>query len=1095
MRVAPPSKPSLRIAALYAIFGSLWILFSDRIAGAIVSDHSTLVFVSTVKGWLFVAITTFLLYHLISQQLARTAEATAAKAAAEAARAHAENQQALAREAASAAAHRLLLASKAANLGTWEWEIASGRFQCDEQMHTLYRVKPGERAATFAAWTELIHPDDQDRIQKQVQAALDGRQNYHTQFRMLWPDGQVRHLEAHALVLRDQAGRPQRMIGVNWDITERMVTEQRYRMLAEHAGDVLWIIDLATRCYTYVSPAIIRLRGCTPEDLVGRPFEYGLTPASVAMIHQQLPARLEAFLRGDPAAVTQNHEVEHLRTDGTAARTEIVTTFLRNDRGGIDVVGITRDISRRHDAEQALQRSTTRLRHAEEIAGIGHWSINLDTATVEASPNAAKIYGIIPAAHWPLALVRSFTLPEYRQPLEEALEDLVAGKKVYDRIYKIRQPDTGVLVTIHSRAEYDPESRTVFGTIQDITEREKTLAALRASEGKLRLLVSNAPVVLFQVGADGLFRMSEGAGLAQLGLRPGQVVGLSVFDVYRDHPEICRQVRSALEGHTSHDLTRIGDTWFEIFYNPMTDASGAVTDLIGLAIDITERKNAEARLRLESAALSAAAHGIAITDATGKIEWINPAFTVLTGYSADEALGRDLGKLVQSGQQTAEHYQEIWRTILSGETWHGELLNRHKDGTLVAEEETITPVRAEDGRIAHFIAIKQDISERRRLQEQALRAQRLDSVGRLAGGIAHDLNNILAPVLMAPAVLRENLVDPSANEILDAIEISANRGAAIIRQLLTFSRGGGGERAPVQLRHIVRDMVVIIRETFPKNIATRTDLHSASWLVQADTTQLHQVLMNLCVNSRDAMPDGGTLTISLENVELDHAAVAGHPGAAPGPHVILGVFDTGTGIAPEHLDKVFDPFFSTKAVGKGTGLGLATVLGIIRDHQGFVEIASHPGNGTQVRVYLPAVPDAPTAEIAADDDRVLPPRGRGELILLVDDEENVRRISRRILERHGYRVILASDGAEALARFQQHRATIRLVVSDLSMPFMDGPALIRAIHRIDPAVRIVAVSGHAAESPQIDVEVAAFLPKPYLRRALLETVASALPPE
>ena len=1093
MRVALPSKPSLRIAALYALFGSLWIVFSDRIAAAVVSDAGTLVLVHTLKGWFFIAVTAALLYHVIARQLARTAEATAAKAAAEAARAHAESQQALAREAASAAAHRLLLASKAANLGTWEWEIANGRIQCDEQMHFLYRVKPGERPATFAAWTDLLHPGDQERIQKQVQAALDGRQEYHTQFRVLWSDGQVRHIEAHALVLRDHAGRPQRMIGVNWDITERVIAEQRYRMLAEHAGDVLWIIDLGTRCYTYVSPAIVRLRGSLPEELVGRPLEHGLTPASIALIHQLLPARLEAFLRGDPAAVTQNHEIEHLRTDGTTARSEIVTTFLHNDRGGIDVVGITRDISRRHAAEVALQRSTTRLRHAEEIAGIGHWALNLDTATVEASPNAAKIYGIPPAAQWSLALVRSFPLPEYRKPLEDALHALVAGERAYDIIYKIRQPDSGALVTIHSRAEYDAENRTVFGTIQDITGRENTLAELRASEGKLRLLVSNAPVVLFQIGADGLFRMSEGAGLAQLGLRPGQIVGQSVFDVYRDHPRICEQVRSALAGHTIHDLTRIGATWFEVFYNPMKGDDGTITDLIGLAIDVTERKRAEARLRLESAALAAAAHAIAITDARGTIEWINPAFTTLTGYTADEAVGRDLGKLVQSGQQTAENYQQLWTTILSGKTWRGELVNRHKDGSLVAEEETITPVRGEDGRIGHFIAIKQDITERRRLKEQALRAQRLDSVGRLAGGIAHDLNNILAPVLMAPSVLRENVTDHSAHEILDAIEISANRGAAIIRQLLTFSRGGGGERAPVQLRHIIRDMAVIIRETFPKNIATRTDLHSASWLVQADATQLHQVLMNLCVNSRDAMPDGGTLTISLENVELDDVAVAGHPGASAGPHVILGVFDTGTGIAPEHLDKVFDPFFSTKAVGKGTGLGLATVLGIIRDHHGFVEIASHSGRGTHVRVYLPAVPAAPPAE-SATDERSLPPRGRGELVLLVDDEENVRRISRRILENHGYRIILANDGAEALARFQQHRATIRLVITDVIMPFMDGIALIRAIRQIDPSVPLVAVSGHAAESPQIDVEVTAFLAKPYLRSTLLETVAAALPP-
>ena len=1087
MRAGTPLTQSLRISALYAGFGAAWILFSDRAAATLVHDPATLVLVHTLKGWLFIAVTALLLFHLVRRQLSATTAAATARATAEIERTHA-------REEATSAGQRLALATQAAHLGTWEWEIATGRLHSDARMHALYGLTPGGQPETFAVWMQCIHPDDQGQVRALVQASLDGRQDYHTQFRVRWPDRQTRIIEAHATVQRDAAGHPLRMIGVNWDITERVLVEQRYRFLADNAGDVLWIIDLDTRCYTYVSPAIRRLRGCAPEELVGRPFEYGLVPSSVELIHQLLPARLQAFLAGDPAAITQSHEVEHFQPDGSTARSEIVTTFIHNDRGSIDIVGVTHDISRRHAAEQSLLRSTERLAHAEAVAGIGHWSINMDTKIVTGSPGTARLYGLPPGQRWPLAQIQSIPLPEYRPQLDEALRALIAGQQPYDITFKIRKPDTSELTIIHSRAEYDAASRTLFGTIQDITEREQTLAALRTSEAKLRLLVSNAPVVLFQIGADGLFRMSEGGGLAQLGLRPGQVDGRSAFEVYRDFPQICDQIRTALSGIPVHDQIQIGPIWFEIFYNPMVDAGSTVTDIIGLAIDISERKRAEALLRLESAALAAAALAIAITDDRGVIEWINPAFTTLTGYTAEEALGRDLGKLVQSGQQTADFYRQLWTTVLAGHTWHGELTNHHKDGTLLLEEETITPVRDEHGRIAHFIAIKQDISERKRLEEQALRSQRLDSVGRLAGGIAHDLNNILSPILMAPSVLRECITDPSAHEILDAVETSANRGAAIIRQLLTFSRGGGGERTPVQLRHIVRDMVAIIRETFPKNILTRIDLPPAPWLVEADATQLHQVLMNLCVNSRDAMPEGGTLTIAIENAELDAAAVTGYPGAAPGPHVILGVFDTGAGIAPAHLDKVFDPFFTTKEVGKGTGLGLATVLGIIRAHHGLVHVTSKPGAGTQVRVYLPASPSAlvapPVTEIA------LPPPAHGELVLVVDDEENVRRITRRILEHHGYRVIAASDGAEALARFQQHRATVRVVVTDLLMPFMDGPGFIHAVHQIDPTMRVIAVSGHAVapdQQPlQAGTDVFAFLAKPYSQQSLLQTVADAL---
>jgi PAS domain S-box-containing protein len=1093
MRAGPPPKHSLRIAVLYAALGSIWILFSDRAALFLFPDPRTCALVNTIKGWGFIAVTASLLYFLIRRQLIATEEAAAARAAAEVARSRAEDQQALAREAATAAAQRLAVATRAARLGTWELDIATGRLQCDEQMHALFRITPGERANRVEDWEQSIHPEDRAGNHLLFRSALEGGDDYHTQFRILWPDGQCRHLEAHALVLRDAHDRPLRVIGVNWDTTERVLTERRIRLLAEHARDVLWSIDPVTRRYTYLSPSVEQLTGYSPAEMLNRSLAQCLTPASLALAEELLPLRLEAFLAGDPSAGSETHELEHFRRDGSTIWIEIATAFVRTDSGGVELIGVSRDISRRHAAEQALRTSASHLRRAEEIAGIGHWSLHVDTGRVEASPGAARIYGEPPGESWPFTFVQSCALPEYRKDLDEAMRALIAERRPYDMVFRIRQTRSGAIVAIHSRAEYDPATRVVFGTLQDITEREQTLAALRASEAKFRILVGNAPVVLFQIGADGAFRMSEGSGLAKLGLRPGEVVGQSAFEVYREHPAICAQIRAALGGQPTQAHIKIGESWFEIFYNPMVDSSGAVTDIVGLAIDITTRKLAEARLRLESAALSAAALAIAITDSRGLIEWVNPAFTTLTGYTAEEAVGHNLGKLVQAGQLSQEFYNQLWTTILAGQTWHGELVNRHKDGTLVPEEQTITPVRDEDGTIAHFIAIKQDITERRRLQEQSLRSQRLESVGRLAGGIAHDLNNILAPVLMAPSILRESITDEAGREILDAVEISANRGAAIIRQLLTFSRGGTpGEREPVQLRLIVRDMVAIIRETFPKNLVTRTDIHSDPWLVEADATQLHQVLLNLCVNSRDAMPAGGTLTIALENVELDEAAVAGHADSAPGPHVLLGVFDTGHGIAPEHLDKVFDPFFTTKEVGKGTGLGLATVLGIVHGHRGFVEVRSRPGTGTQVRIYLPAAAtDAITPPTTTAD---LPPRGHGELILVVDDEENVRRITRRILERHGYRVIVAADGAEALARYQQHRATIRLVLTDLLMPFMDGATLVRAIHEIDPAARILAVSGHAAhEDPlQVGPDVVGFLAKPYLRPALLATIGEAL---
>jgi PAS domain S-box-containing protein len=891
MRAGSPHSQSLRIAAVYAIVGACWILFSDRIANALVRDPGALLLVNTLKGWFFIAVTALLLHLLVRRQLVHTTGATAARAAAEAGRARAEGQRERAREEALAAGQRLALATRAAHIGTWELDVVRGTVLADEQMSAIYGYRAGEAPGTLASWLDRIHPGDREILNHQIQAALEGTREYHPQFRLLLPDGQIRHVEGHASVQRGPDGRPLRLIGVNRDITERILAEQRYRLLADNIGDVLWTLDLETRRFTYISPSVEKLSGYTAAEALAHSLEDCLAPASLALVNATLPARVQAFLAGDPGAVTQTQELEQYHRNGSTVWTEIVTTLLHKPPGGIEVLGVTRDISQRRAAQVALNVSAQRLRHAEELAGIGHWSIQLATGLVEGSAGAARIYGLTPA-RWDIATVQAIPLPEYRAGLDEALRAFVAEGRPYDAHFKIRRPDTGAITSIHSRAEYDTSTHTIFGVFQDVTAQEQALEAVRSSEAKLRLLVSNAPVVLFQIDAAGIFRMSEGRGLEKLGLRPGQVEGQSVFEVYRDFPEIVAQVRAALAGQTIQGTTTIGSTVFETFYYPLLDADGRLTDVIGLAVDVTARKQAEAQLRLRGAALEAAAHAIAITDARGSIEWVNPAFTKHTGYSSEEALGRDLGKLVQSGQQTADFYRHLWATMAGGDTWHGELVNRRKDGALIAEEETITPVRDEQGRIAHYIAIKQDITERRRLQEQVLRSQRLDSVGRLAGGIAHDLNNILVPILMAPSLLRETVTDPAAGEILNSIETSANRGAAIIRQLLTFSRGSGGQRVPVQLRGIVGDMASIIRETFPKDIRTSTDLPAEPWPVEGDPTQLHQVLMNLCVNARDAMPEGGGLTIALENVELDAAAVAGHPGASPGPHMMLGACRT-----------------------------------------------------------------------------------------------------------------------------------------------------------------------------------------------------------
>lgn len=415
-----------------------------------------------------------------------------------------------------------------------------------------------------------------------------------------------------------------------------------------------------------------------------------------------------------------------------------------------------------------------------------------------------------------------------------------------------------------------------------------------------------------------------------------------------------------------------------------------------------------------------------------------------------------------------------------------------RDGSRIWATVNCRVVRSPAG-ATYFEGTVEDNTERKKLEEQLFRAQRLESVGRLASGIAHDLNNILLPILMTPGLLRPALQDEESLKMVDAIEISARRGADIVRQLLTFGRGADTARIPVQLRGVVNEMLNIVRETFPKNIVIRCSLPNDIRLVRGDPTQLHQVIMNLCVNARDAMPEGGDLLVTLENCDVDAEMARRNPGAKPGGHVVLRVGDSGTGIDPAHLDKVFDPFFTTKEVGQGTGLGLSSVLGIVNGHGGFIQLESTPGRGTQFRIFFPAGVPADNGDGAAP----VPsgPKGRGELVLLVDDERTVRYAARTMLERNGYRVVEARDGEDALERLAEQPDAVRAVVLDLLMPGMDGVELIRRLRLRPGAPPIVAMTGvgQSAKVTQVlELGGVQVLEKPFVAEILLLALGSLL---
>jgi PAS domain S-box-containing protein len=524
---------------------------------------------------------------------------------------------------------------------------------------------------------------------------------------------------------------------------------------------------------------------------------------------------------------------------------------------------------------------------------------------------------------------------------------------------------------------------------------------------------------------------------------------------------------------------------------------------LGTAVDhvmnegrlMRERMQADEALRLFRALVDQSNDSIQVVDPeTARFIDVNEKGVADLGYSREEYLSLRLFDIEPS--ITEQSWPQQLATVRAAGFVRGEGSHRRKDGTSFPVEFNVRWVKLDR---EYLVAVVRDISDRKALEAKFFRAQRLEAIGSLASGIAHDMNNILAPIMMAAPLFRMGLSAEKSEQLLSTIETSAQRGADLVRQLLTFGQGLEGARRTVQLKALVNEIAKIARQTFPKKISITEDVSQASWPVMGDSTQLHQVLLNLCVNARDAMPEGGVLTIALANVQVDEAMVRNTPGAKLGPYVLARVSDSGTGIPPDVIDKIFDPFFTTKEPGKGTGLGLSTVIGIVRSHGGFINLVSEVGVGTSFQVYLPAMLGG--SEAAAEWGAGAAPAGQGELILLVDDEEKIREVTRDMLVKYGYQVITAADGAEATKQFVVNAKEIRAVITDLEMPLMDGLTLIKVLRSLKPTLAVLVSSGIASNeslnSRRAEMEalrLGSVLSKPYTVENILHALQRLLHP-
>jgi PAS domain S-box-containing protein len=797
--------------------------------------------------------------------------------------------------------------------------------------------------------------------------------------------------------------------------------------------------------------------------------------------------------------VLRGHEQEFRKKSGEIFVVQMSSQALTFNHEQL-VLSTLVDVTARKKAEAALLVSDAKWRSYLENAPVGILVADADGRHVEANRAAEELLGYPPGGLLGTG-VGDLAAPENGEPLKRHLAEL-ANLGQSGGQFLLRRKD-GSLIWALVRASRLAEGG-LLGIFQNITELKLAEAALRQSEEQFRATFELASIGMAQ--ADPQTRrfvrvnrkMCEITGYSAaelLQLTPRDLTHPDDWEPERDHfDSVIRGERPS--HHTEKRYLRRDGTvaWVNVNMTVIRDADGKPVRTLAAIEDITARKEAEReRVRLLTA-FEQTAESIVLTDPDGTILHVNPAFEKVSGYTRQEVIGRN-PRILKSGRHEAAFYHQLWDTIKKGEVWHGHLVNKRKDGSLFEEDATISPIRDSGGKIVNYMAIKLDVSREVALEAQFRQSQKMDAIGRLAGGVAHDFNNILQVITMqvemTPAAEK---LSPDVAESLREIRAAAERAANLTRQLLLFSRQQVMQKQDVDLNEVVTNLSKMLHRIIGEDVQLQLSLHPAPLFTHADAGMLDQVLLNLAVNARDAMPGGGRLLVATHEIELDEEHARLYPEAVPGRYACLNVSDSGIGIPPDVMPRIFDPFFTTKEAGKGTGLGLATVFGIVKQHGGWIKVQSTPGLGTHFQIFLPACATPPVETTGAAIRQKAP--GGTETILLAEDDPALRPLTRTLLERHGYRVLEAASGVEAIKIWRDHRQEVALLLSDIVMPGgLSGQQLARLLREQNPQLKIIYTSGYSAEIAGHELELRSgenFVSKPFSPNRLLETIRHCL---
>ncbi|MES2476475.1 MAG: GAF domain-containing protein [Verrucomicrobiota bacterium] len=949
----------------------------------------------------------------------------------------------------------------ATNDTIWDWNLETDAFWWYDGFAKLYGRSVADSEASIHLWIRQIHPEDRERVVKGIYAAIGrGETHWSDEYRFVSMDGTIFHVRDRGEILRGQSGRAIRMVGGMTDLSQSKAAEAELRR----------------------SHRALRMLSSCNEMLVRAASEAGLLEEACRLAVEVGGYRMAwiGYAGEDPErrVVPMAHAGHE---DGYLS--EVVISWADDKLSGQGAAG------------RAIRSGSAVV--VPDIKSDPKFQVWMESATARGYRsivclplhNKVRPFGVLCLYG---ADVHHAGQDEMKM-LREMSNDISFGiENIRSREERNRAQEVVVKVA-------QAVSSGVGSEFFDLLTRNM-VEAMDAHGGLIgRYDASINSVETLSFFLDGKLMDNVTYGLEGTPCEEVAAGEMCVFEsgVQQRFPEDHLLVHYGIESYVGiplmHRDGKVAGIMVVFFSAKLTETALVQSTLrifAARAASELDRQQADARIHEQASLLDKARDAIIVRSLDHRITFWNKGAERLYGWSAEEVMGEPVHELIYQG--LAEFTKAHEHTLEHGE-WIGEIRQVNREGRELTIEGRWTLVRDEQGRPESVFALNTDISEHRKLEQQFLRAQRMESIGTLAGGIAHDLNNILAPISMSIELLQMQVTDARSQELLATLATSARRGAEMVGQVLSYARGVEGQHVEVHPLPVIREIENILRGTILRGIELEVRASRDLWIIHGDPTQIHQVILNLCLNAHDAVREGGKISILASNVQIDSSFAAMNLEADEGPHVCIEVKDSGAGIPPEIMDRIFDPFFTTKSVGKGTGLGLSSSLAIVRSHGGFIRATSEPTAGSRFRIYLPASPESGIRPTTDEVHHL--PRGAGETILVVDDEPTILAITRQTLETFGYRVLVAATGDEAVTQFSQQPSAIDVVLTDMMMPGMDGSATIERLRKIDPAIKIIATSGVRSNRDLIDRSPKSgvmFLEKPYSSEALLKCLNDLL---